>query len=157
LIEGITTAEIPVARAQVAPAGEDVVEHHDGSLAAWAASRGGTASQYVTHFNAPVSGQVGIGDTVNQTQHQGFDAGTVLRLIEDVREAADAVPAADQAHMAAYLTVIEAEVTKADPDQALLQGIGGRLKQIAGKAGDAGLTASVTALVTFLAKMLGIG
>lgn len=157
LIQGNGAWGRALIRGTITTAGEDVVENHDGSLAAWAISQR-SGQQFVTHFNAPVHGQVGIGEQVTQTQHnpRGIDAPTLLRLIEDVREAAMSVEQTDQAYLLTYLDVIQAEATSTEPNREILRGSGDRLKAIAGKAADAGLSASVGALVGFIAKMLGI-
>lgn len=120
--------------AQLTSDGEDVVENYDGSLTAWVAGQRSGGQQFVTHFNTPVSGQVGIGQTVTQTQHQGFDdAETLLRLVEDVREAASTVEPADQAYLLTYLDLVQAEATSEEPNRELMRRAGDRLKGIAGK------------------------
>lgn len=155
LLKAIGSAERAVLRAEITVEGEDVVENYDGSLAAWGNAQRSGGQQFVTHFNAPVSGQVGIGENVTQTQHQGFDADTLLRLVEDVREAATAVEPAEQAYLLTYLDLVQAEATNEEPNRELMRGAGDRLKVIAAKAGNAGLSASVTTLVGFIAKVLG--
>jgi hypothetical protein len=67
------------------------VELHDGSNATWAASTHGRGQQIITHFNAPVSGMVGIGN-VEQTQHHALDGEILATLLRDVREEAVLAP-----------------------------------------------------------------
>ncbi len=157
LIKGSGGWGAPVLSAAIEPLGEEVVENFDGSLTAWASAQRGGVEQFVTRFNAPVSGQVGIGTNVTQTQNQGFDAGTLLALVQDVRESAGDVPAAEQAYFLTYLDVIQAEATNPEPNIAVIESSGGRLKGIASKAGNAGLSASVGALVQFIARAAGAG
>jgi hypothetical protein len=155
LIKGAGNAGL--LRAEITTDGEDVVENYDGSLTGCAASQRSGGSQFVTHFNGPVTGQVGIGEQVTQTQHQGFNVEAVLRLIDDARDAAADVAPAEQALVFTYLDVLQAEVSAPDPNPVMVKGTGDRLKAIAAKAGNAGLSASVSTLVTFLLKVLGIG
>jgi hypothetical protein len=155
LIKAIGAAGYPVLRGEIEPLGEDVVENHGGSITAWLTAQATGGQQFVTHFNAEVSGQVGIGSHVTQTQTQGFDAATLMALVEDVRQSATDVDPAHQQYLLTYLDVIQAEATNPEPDTGVIRSGGDRLKQIAGKVGNAGLTASVSALVQFIAKVLG--
>ena len=59
--------------------------------------------------------------------------------------------------MFTYLDVLQAEISAPDPNPVMVKGTADRLKAIAAKAGDAGLSASVSTLVTFLLKVLGMG
>lgn len=149
-----------VLRGEITPLGEEVVENHEGSIRAWSsAQNGGGAPQFVTHFNAPVSGQVGIGNSVTQTQTttSGIDTTTLLALLADVREAASEIRESDRAYLLSYVDVIQAEATSPEPDPTMLERSGGRVKQLAAKVGDAGLSASVGALVGYIATALGLG
>ena len=110
-----------------------------------------------THFHAPISGQVGVGTNVSQTQHQGIDAGTLQRLLEDVREAAEQVDPGEAQYLLTYADTIQAEITTDSPNTEVVRGSGDRLKQIASRVGNAGLSASVSALVNYLAGALGGG
>lgn len=157
LVKGTRSAQRFLVRGEITTTGETVVEDYDGSLAPWRQSQRSGGQQITTHFHGPVSGQVGIGEQVTQTQHQGFDVDTVLRLIEDAREAAADVPAGEQALVYTYLDVLQAEVTAAEPNPVMVKGTGDRLKAIAAKVGDHGLAASIQALVVFLLRALGIG
>lgn len=154
LINAIGAMGHPALRGEIEPLGEDVVENHDGSITAWLTAQTSGGQQFVTHFNAEVSGQVGIGNTVNQTQNQGFDVATLIALVADVREFATEVDTGHQQYLLTYLDVIQAEATNPEPDEGVIRSGGDRLKQIASKAGNAGLTASVSALVQFIAKAL---
>jgi hypothetical protein len=99
LIKAMSAAGNPVVRAQVKPSREDVVENYGSSLTAWKSQASGGATEFHTNFNAPVHGQVGIGQSVTQTQQAGFDPATLIALLDDVRESMGEIPPADQAYV----------------------------------------------------------
>jgi hypothetical protein len=146
-----------VVRPKLTAAGIDCAEQYDSSVRDYLRAQHGGGAHFTTHFHGEVSGQVGVGANVTQTQHQGIDPGTLQRLLEDVREAAEQVDRDQAQYLLTYADTIQAEVTTESPDADVIRGSGNRLKQIAGKVGDAGLTASVAALVQFLTQALGGG
>jgi hypothetical protein len=155
LVSGVEVEEFggPI-RASITAAGVDCVEA-GGSVADYL-NRGQLAGTTITtHFHGPVPGQVGIGNTIHQTQYQGLDVETLNRLLLDVREAAEQVDPGEAQYLLTYADTIQAEVTAESPNSAVIIGSGERLKQIATKAGDVGLVASVTALVNFLLRAFG--
>lgn len=149
-------------RPKLTPDGVDCVEQYDGSTVEWLrrgqSQTSGIAQQFNTHFNAPVSGQVGIaGGSLTQTQNQGVDVESLTQLLDDVRDAVNQVEPDEAARVLAYLDTLEAEAITGEPDPAIVTGTLARLKQIASKAGNALLTAAVTALANGGLAALGIG
>lgn len=140
----------PVIRALIEALGEQVVEEFDGSLARWSAAERRGGSQFVTHFHGDVTGQVGVGESVVQTQNNGIDGELVARLLNEVREAALRLPIGDQAYFLTYVDVLQAEASTPSPDRSLLQGSLDRLKALSAKAGDAALSGAVGALIQAL-------
>jgi alpha-D-ribose 1-methylphosphonate 5-triphosphate synthase subunit PhnG len=158
LIRGTRSSGGGVARPTLTAEGIDCADRYDSSVPAYLSrhqTSGGTT--FHTHFNAPVTGQVGVGTNVTQTQHQGIDPETLQKLLEDVREAAEQVNTGEAQYLLTYADTIQAEVTAESPNADVIRGSSDRLKQIAGKVGNAGLTSSVSALVTYLARTLGGG
>lgn len=145
-----------VLRGDITPSGEVVVEEHGSSVRAWAAAaRGGGGSHFVTHFNAPVHGQVGIGEQVNQAQTPtGINPDVLRAFLDDIRAAGADLEPVDQTYLFTYVDLVQAESSNPQPDRAMLSGSMDRIKSIAGKVGNAGLTASVGALVKYLAALL---
>ncbi|MDR7311321.1 hypothetical protein J2S40_002379 [Nocardioides luteus] len=144
-----------VLRGDITPSGEVVVEQHGSSLRAWAAAERSGGSQFVTHFNAPVHGQVGIGEQVNQTQTPaGINLEVLQTFLDDIRTAGADLEPVDQTYLFTYVDLVQAESSNPEPDRAMLSGSMDRLKSIAAKVGNAGLTASVGALVTYLVTLL---
>jgi hypothetical protein len=151
LINGVSAWGTGVPRGEIEVEGEIVVEQFDSSLSEWAAGQRGS-QQIVTNFHGPVSGQVGIGQ-VSQTQNVGVDPGALLALLADVRAAAVALDPGDQMYAGTYVDVIQAEASGGDPSPEVIKTSGERLKGIAGKAGNAGFSAAVSALVNGVTKM----
>lgn len=109
----------------------------------------------MTHFNAPVHGQVGIGEQVNQTQTPtGINLGVLEAFLDDIRTAGADLERVDQTYLFTYVDLVQAESSNPQPDRAMLTGSMDRIKSIAAKVGNAGLTASVGALVTYLVTLL---
>jgi hypothetical protein len=155
LISGVDVEELggPV-KASITAAGLDCAEA-GGSVSDYLRGGPSVGTTITTHFHGTVAGQVGIGEQVQQTQHQGIDLGTLQQLLEDVREAAQQVDPDEARYLLTYADTIQAEVTTESPNADVIRGSGDRLKQIAGKIGNAGLSASVSALVNFLFRALG--
>lgn len=153
LLKASGAAGFPVLRAEITTTGEEVVETHDASLTAWQQNRGSNGQQFVTHFNGPVSGQVGIGTQVTQTQNNGgLDPAAVKSLLDDLRDAVDTedIEPADKARILSYADVIQAEVTEAEPDKTLVEASAGRLRGLSSKIGNQVLTLSIGALLKYL-------
>lgn len=74
----------------------------------------------MTSFNAPVSGQVGIGQ-VSQTQNVGVDPVALMALLADVRASATALDPGDQAYAGTYVDVIQAEASGGDPNPEVIK------------------------------------
>lgn len=148
-----------VIRARIEAIGEQVVEDFDGSITSWSQSQRATdgPASIETHFHGEVSGQIGIGDTVVQHQQQGLGSDSLARLLDEVRDAAAAVPDGDRDLVMTYVNLIEVEAMIEEPSPQMVRGAGERLALLAGKIGNAGLIATVTALVNHLARSLGLG
>lgn len=157
LIKAVGSFGNRAVKANITAAGEEVVEDHASSLAAWrkaASQAGGGGTHFNTNFNGPVSGQVGIGRNVTQTQSQGIDPTTLLAILDDIREAMAAAEPPDQAYITTYINLIQVEATGPDPDRAAIAHGAGRLERVAAKVGNTALTSSVSALITYLATFL---
>lgn len=158
MISGVEVEEFagPV-RASITAVGMDCMEA-GGSVADYINRDYLTAGpSFHTHFNAPITGQVGVGTNVNQTQHQGIDGSTLERLLADVREVAETIDPTEAAYLLTYVDTLRAEAVAEQPDPALIQGSSARLKQIAAKVGNPALSASVSALTTSLLTAFGLG
>lgn len=158
MISGIEIEELggPV-RSSITQVGMDCMEA-SGSVADYINRDDlATGPTFHTHFNAPVSGQVGVGTHINQTQHQGIDGTTLERLLADVRQAAESIDSDEASYLLAYVDTLRAEAVAEQPDPALIQGSSDRLKQIAAKVGNPALSASVSALTTSLLTAFGLG
>jgi len=139
---------------ELTAAGIDCVEQDDGDPASYSPHAGHT---FHTHFHGPISGQVGVGTDINQTQHQGIDGATLERLLGDVREAAETIDPTEAAFLLAYVDTLRAEAAAEQPDPVLIKASTTRLKQIAAKVGNPALSASVSALTTSLLTAFGLG
>lgn len=146
-------------RPQLTSDGRDCIEQYEGSVAAFMRrSLDQRGDQIITHFNAPVHGQVGIaGGDLNQTQHQGIDGATLQRLLDDVREAAEQIDPAEKPYLLVYVDTLQAEADAQQPNAGIIRGTVDRLGEIAGRVGNATLSTTVAALTTILLKAFGIG
>ena len=158
LIDGTQVAELRgVFDARLLPSGMDCIDNHEGSVSDCIARSHASGTSFTTHFNAPVTGQVGIGEHVQQAQHKGIDGATLERLLADVREAAVSIDPDEAAYLLTYLDTVRAEAVADQPDPALIQGSSNRLKQISAKVGNPALSASVSTLTTALLSAFGVG
>ena len=147
-----------IARPTLTHKGVDCAEQHDCSVSAYTrAQQPGGGAQFTTNFNAPVSGQVGIGQTVHQTQTQGLDMGALLPLLQAVREATADIPETDARYVSTYVDLIQAEAGTDAPNPEAIRHSTERLEQFAGKVGSSTLTATISALVQAVARAIGLG
>ncbi len=158
LVAGTGSSGGGIPRPTLTDKGVDCAEQYDCSVSAYLrAQQGGGGAQFTTNFNAPVSGQVGIGQTVHQTQSQGLDVGALLPLLQAVREATADIPETDAQYVSTYVDVIQAEATTDAPNPEVIRHSTGRLEQFAQRAGSSALTAAITALVQGVARAIGLG
>jgi hypothetical protein len=159
LIDGIGVAEESgVIRARLLADGSDCLELFDGSVSRYVnRHQQSPGTTYHTHFHEVIHGQVGIGENVTQTQHQGIDGDTLQRLLDDVRTAAEQIDPSEAAYLLTYVDTLRAEVVADQPNTAMIQGSGDRLKQIAMKSSNAALMTAVTTLVVAVFRAFGVG
>jgi hypothetical protein len=144
-----------VLRGDITAIGEEVVEEHEASLRQWSSAQRGGSTNFTTHFHGDIHGQVGVGEQVNQTQSQAGIHPDILRaFLDDIREAGSGLEPVDQTYLFTYVDLVQAEGSNPQPDRAMLSGSMDRIKSIAGKVGNASLTASVAALVKYLTTLL---
>lgn len=159
LVTGVPVAdsEAPL-HPRITGDGRDCVEQYDGSVVAWSNRNREGRTQFVTHFHGEASGQFAFaGRDVHQTQHQGVDAETLQRLLDDVRRDAESIDSAERGLFLAYVDALQAEASAEQPDPSMIQGSSTRLKQIAARVGSPALTTSVAVLVTNVLRAFGLG
>lgn len=160
-IDGIESWGPVVARPKLTSAGIECVEHADGDVRTFTAAQLGTFGQpssvtYQQNFNAPVTGQVGQGETVQQTQNQGIDAEALGAIFKAMRDALSEVPDPDDRGDVEYaIQQLQAAAVEEDTEQ--VEEWSGRVRRLAGRLGHQALTAAVTTGTQDLLRLLGIG
>lgn len=121
-------------------------------------SRAATAgTSYTANFNGPISGMVGVGEHVEQTQHQGIDAARLLSILQPMQDVLDDLDDDDRDDIELQIGALEAEATKQNPDADAVRRRVTRLHKIATRMGNPALTTAVTITTTELLRALGVG
>lgn len=145
LLHAVGPSGMPVIRARIEASGEQVVEDVDGRLSGWPRAAGGAVT-YQQNIYGHISGQVAQGATITQTQ-EILGAEAFEKLILDVRAAASGLPPAEQREVVKYVDLVECEIAEQVPDTELVKVSSERLRSIAARIGDEGLSAAIQALL----------
>lgn len=165
LVERGLVRKVPAAKAglgaiRLTPDGVDCAEQFGCDVVAYLTSLKSTGGATVTtHFHGPISGVVAVagGDVQQQVQQAGsMDLEQLQLLLDNVVKSAHELSGIDPALLMTYLDVVKAEAVSAEPEPDLVRGTAQRLKDIAGRVGNAALEASVSALTTYLLKSQGL-
>jgi hypothetical protein len=124
--------------------GIQCVEYYDASVRDFLNpnKNGGRSVTYNQNFNAPITGQVGQGETVSQTQNQGIDAEALSAIFAAMREALSTVSDPQERDDVEHgIQQLESAVRRGDSEE--VKASAGRLQRLGARVGT---TASNTAI-----------
>lgn len=157
LISAIKTWGPTLVRPALTARGQQCVEFFDANVRAFLSPQptGSTAVTYNQNFNAPVSGQVAQGDTVNQTQNNGIDAAALAEIFSAMRQAlSDVADDGDRDDVSHAIRELEAAVESGD--RAGVEERAGRLKRLGSRVGSTALTTATAAGTTQVLQLFGL-
>jgi hypothetical protein len=156
LIQGMNAFGQGLSQPELTTDGIECVEHHNGDIRGFMAPQQSGLVTFSQTFNAPVSGQVAQGQTVQQTQHQSIDSAALTEILQTMRDALSDVRDPDDRDDAEH-AIRELEVAVDEGDQAEVQKRAGRLQRLANRLGSTALTTATTAGTNELLQSLGLG
>lgn len=156
LIQGIKAWGPVLARPALTPDGIECVENHDGDVRAFLAPHQSGHATFNQNFNAPVTGQVAQGQTVNQTQHQGVDADALAEIFKAMLDArSDINDPDDRDDVEHAIRDLHAAVDEGDPAEVKKRV--GRLQRLVNRVGSTVLITATTTGTNQLLQLLGLG
>lgn len=156
LIRGIKSFGPGLSRPELTARGSQCVEFHNGNVRNFLnPHQSGGSVTYNQNFNAPVSGQVGQGQTVNQTQGGGIDAAALAEIFQAMREALSSVEDDDDRDDVSH-AIQELEVAVENGDRQAVEQRAGRLKRLGSRVGTTVVTTATAVGTTQILHAFGL-